>query len=95
MAGIKAVSKVSGVPREDVAKVFRAILDMLIQEDRVLVPGFGIFDVRHTKPRRIVTPVLSQGEIMTKAKRAIRFRASRPAKDQMNDEGAKGFRRAT
>jgi len=95
MAGISAIIERSGVDRETVERVFRAVFELLLEGERVLVPNFGAFVIKDLKPRRIRSNILPDGEINVPPKRTIRFRPSVAMRDKLESPEAQAFERST
>ena len=91
MAGISAIVERSGVDRKTVERVFRAVFELLLEGERVLVPNFGAFVTKDLKPRRIRSNILPDGEINVPSKRTIRFRPSAILRDQLGSPDAQAF----
>jgi DNA-binding protein HU-beta len=63
--------------------VVKTILDALTAEDDVRITGFSLFDVMTREARQGRHPKIGE-TVEVPATKAVRFRARRLAKDQMN-----------
>lgn len=64
--------------------VFTGITDGLIKEGRVLISGFGIFEVKKTKARKGVNPA-TQEKIDIPASNRVTFRVSSTLKEAVKE----------
>lgn len=63
--------------------VFGIITKSVCSGDKVLISGFGTFNVNNRSARRGVSPK-TQEEILIPANRTVNFKPSKILKDQMN-----------
>lgn len=70
--------------REYIREIFSAMLEHMSKGSRVLVSGFGSFNVTVVKEREI--PSLDGTRKVIPQRKVIRFRASKRAKDIINSQ---------
>jgi len=75
MAGIAEVAKQAGVKEEQVKAVFQAV-ENLSWTDRVIIKGFGSFQVKTLAARAGINPK-TQEPIQIPAKDVLKFKASK------------------
>lgn len=63
--------------------IFDAITKRMIAGEKVLISGFGTFNVKHRKERKGISPK-TQKEIPIPASKTVTFKPSNRLKDAMN-----------
>lgn len=75
MAGIAEVAKQAGVKEEQAKAVFQAV-ETLSAKERVVIRGFGSFQVKTLAARAGINPK-TQEPIQIPAKQVLKFKASK------------------
>ncbi len=76
MAGLKDISKKSGVTVDDIRSVFDAVTVTIAEGNSVKIPTFGTFAPKIEEPRTIKSSILPNGEAKTPRRRVIRYKMS-------------------
>lgn len=76
MAGLKELAKLTGLKQNEVVDVFDAILNLIRSGERVIIRNFGSFWEITRKPRKVTSPVLKEGSVISPEKKVIRFRSA-------------------
>lgn len=93
MAGGRALSKASGVPKSAIDDVFSAIVRLTRKGKRVSIRGFGTFYAHLHRGRTQITPLVQGGKVTYSDRLVLKFKPSLSAKQRMNLPGhAKGSR---
>ncbi|MGE5371681.1 MAG: HU family DNA-binding protein [Solirubrobacterales bacterium] len=81
---VKALAEKAGVTQKDAAKVldavFDSIQDTLAKGDKVQIIGFGTFEVRDRKARKVISPATGQ-EIKVPATKVPAFKPGKSLKE--------------
>ena len=81
---VKAVAEKSGLTQKDTAKVLEALLETiqkaLAAGDKVQIIGFGSFEVRDRKERKVISPATRE-EITVPATKVPAFKPGKVLKD--------------
>lgn len=73
MAGIEVLSRRSGVSKENIADVFKAVKDLIEEGDKVAIRAFGTFKPGLKAESSISSPVLKDGNAKVPARRVMKF----------------------
>jgi nucleoid DNA-binding protein len=90
-----SIAAKSGIPpvrvTEIVQQVFDSVIETLVQEGRLELRGFGVFEVKRRQPRQARNP--RTGEAVSVPERlAISFRAGQELQERLNPvAGASGL----
>lgn len=83
---ISDVAERVGKPKTEVTEVvdavFEAMTQALVRQDEIRVPGFGVFDVKETAPRKARNPQTGE-EVPVPAGHKARFRPGKGLKDAL------------
>lgn len=102
---VKALAEKAGVTQKDAAKVLDAVFDSiqesLAKGDKVQIIGFGTFEVRDRKARKVISPATGQ-EIKVPATKVPAFKPGKSLKevvaatkkDEKKGKGAKAAKPA-
>ncbi|MGE5397424.1 MAG: HU family DNA-binding protein [Chitinophagales bacterium] len=81
---VKSLAEKAGVTQKDAAKVLDAVLDSikdaLAKGDKVQIIGFGTFEVRDRKARKVISPATRQ-EIEVPATKVPAFKPGKSLKE--------------
>lgn len=85
---IEQVAKAADLSKKDSEAAVNAVLDTisdsLAREEKVVLVGFGTFEVRHRKARKGRNPATKE-EIEIPASKAPAFKAGKGLKDKVNN----------
>lgn len=88
---VGTIAREVGLQPGDVAKVvdslFSRMADCLIEERRLEITGFGVFNIHDLKERRIYVPKRKE-TILIPARRAIKFREAGELRERLNPRPA-------
>lgn len=81
---VKKVAELSSLPETKIEKsineLFHVILSELQNGQKVMLPGFGSFEIIEKAERKGLNPSTKQ-EIIIPAKKAVKFKAAKALKD--------------
>ena len=84
---VKQISEVLGLTqlktKEIVQKTFDAIVETLLEERRIELRNFGVFEVKRRKPRKARNPRTGE-TIKIPAAKTVKFSAGQGFKDAVN-----------
>lgn len=95
MAGIHEVARQAGLKDEEAAEVFNAILARCKAGEKVILKGFGSFQMKTTKARVIASPILEGGKASVPAYQRLAFKASSQTRNEVKGGKAKGAAKGT
>lgn len=95
MPGIKRLAKKAGIKSDVIPDIFEAIFEFIKNGERVVIPGFGVFERKIHKGRTVVSSVINDGEpTKFKSRYVMKFRPSGQVKRRLNIKKKKGKRNA-
>ena len=77
MAGLHEVARQAGVRDAEASAVFEALTTFLHQGQRVIIKGFGTFELKEYKSRTVTSPLLPDGKASVPRYKRIKFKASK------------------
>ena len=87
---VRSISEDLGVSQLEakatVEKVFKAILNALVEEGRVELRNFGVFEVKRRAPRKARNPKTGE-RLLVPAKSVVTFKPGRVVKDRIKELG--------
>lgn len=95
MAGIHEVARQAGLKDEEAAEVFNAILARCKAGEKVILKGFGSFQMKTTKARVIASPILEGGKATVPAYQRLAFKASAQTRNEVKGGKPKGAAKGT
>ena len=82
----KAIAEEMGLPQiqaqEIVQRVFDGITETLVQEGRIELRNFGVFEVKHRKPRKARNPRTGE-KVKVPARLVVTFRPGREMEERV------------
>jgi len=85
---VEAIANDAGLSRKDAVAALDATINVisgaLKKEERVAIPGLGIFTVSARKARTGINPRNPAEKIKIPASKAVKFRAGKELKDLLN-----------
>lgn len=82
------IADATGITKKQAGEAFEAtfdaILDYLMEDERVQIPSFGSFSVSHRKARKGRNPATGQ-EIDIPASKGCKFKQSKDLKEALNE----------
>lgn len=83
---VRSIAEDLGISQQEakatVEKVFKAILNALVEEGRVELRNFGVFEVRRRAPRRARNPKTGE-RVFVPEKSVVTFKPGRVVKDRV------------
>jgi nucleoid DNA-binding protein len=85
---VKIVSEQFGLPqiktKEVVQKIFETIIETLVEEKRIELRKFGVFEVKHRAPRKARNPKTGK-EVLVDEKFVVTFKPGREMEKRVHD----------
>ncbi|MDR3196547.1 MAG: integration host factor subunit beta [Planctomycetaceae bacterium] len=69
--------------KEIVQKTFDAIIETIVEERRIELRNFGVFEVKHRAPRKARNPRTGE-EVAVKEKYVVTFKAGKVMEEEVN-----------
>jgi nucleoid DNA-binding protein len=86
MANANIIGKLAELTTKQVINVFEAILSLVRNGEKVNIRGFGTFFEYETKPKKVVSPLVNDGEpVRAKPKRVMKFKSSKITDRYINE----------
>lgn len=75
--GLDILERRSGVPRQSIENLFKAMIGIMEEGRAVNIPGFGTFTPTIQEKRPIKSPILEGGEAVVPRQRRVKFSLSK------------------
>ena len=84
MASLKQILNEAGISREQLDNLVDALLNAIVRDKRILIPGLGSLRLKLLKPRTVRSSILANGVCHVPAYRTMKLYVSRSVRERLN-----------